>query len=282
MLSYREYPAPARLRRLVECLWLIQDRAARRARPVEHVIPDGCPELILHLGDPFTRRVADRWRRQPAAFLAGTLARPWQLRPGARVLTLGIRFRPAAVTRFFPLDMARAVDSEVTLDTLVDAGSASGLLESLRRVKRDTALIAAARRWLLARPLAPAPGDDLAARACRAILAGRGRRPLFAVAARLETSARRLERSFARHLGIRPKLFARIARLQAALATLDQAERGRAAEWALAAGYFDQAHLARDFRVIAGRPASRPRQRDGEMARHFSDPARLAALLTGE
>ena len=87
---------------------------------------------------------------------------------------------------------------------------------------------------------------------------------------------------FARDLGIRPKVYARIVRLNAVLATLDDAERARAVDLALEAGYFDQAHLLRDFRILAGRTPRAGRERDGEMARHFTHPERLKALLAGE
>jgi transcriptional regulator GlxA family with amidase domain len=113
-------------------------------------------------------------------------------------------------------------------------------------------------------------------------LAARGREPIRAVADRLGIQPRRLERAFARDLGIRPKLFARIVRLNAALATLGQAERLRAVDWALEAGYFDQAHLSRDFRAVAGRRPGAPRESDGRLARHFTAPRRLLAYLAGE
>lgn len=281
-MTYREYRPPAGLRACVECLWMIHDTRARAGRPLEHVIPDGCPEIVVHLADPFARQVRGRWRRQPAAFLAGTLSRPWRLRPGRRVLTLGIRLRPGALTRLFDVDMAATTDREWPLARLVGEARAAELRTALARAGTPAQRVAAARRWLLRVAPPTMPPESLAGRACRALLAGRGRPGIAEVAARLDTTSRRLERQFARHVGVRPKLFARIARLQAALALLDQAERGRAAEWALEAGYFDQAHLARDFRVIAGRSALRPRGADGEMARHFTAPARLAALLAGE
>lgn len=91
-----------------------------------------------------------------------------------------------------------------------------------------------------------------------------------------------MERAFARDLGIRPKVYARIVRLNAVLATLDDAERPRAVDLALESGYFDQAHLLRDFRLLAGRTPRSRRESDGEMARHFTDPRRLRALLAGE
>ncbi len=282
MLTYREYPPPAGLRALLECLWLVGDSRARQNRPSEHVIPDACPELIFHLADPFARLVDGRWRRQPAAFLAGTLSRPWKLRPGARVRTLGVRFQPAAARSAFGLDMSTATDREIPLEALVPAAHVGELLATLREGGSDARSIASLRAWLLAQVNGRPGPDDLAARAVRAVLASSGRLRVAELAQRLGASRRRLERTFARHLGIRPKLFARIVRLQAALAALGVADRGSAADWALDAGYFDQAHLARDFRAIAGRRASQPRERDGPLARHFSDPERLMALLDGE
>jgi AraC-like DNA-binding protein len=55
-----------------------------------------------------------------------------------------------------------------------------------------------------------------------------------------------------------------------------------AVELALAAGYFDQSHLLRDFRGVAGRSPRADRDHDGEMARHFTRPDRVLAWLAGE
>jgi transcriptional regulator GlxA family with amidase domain len=92
-------------------------------------------------------------------------------------------------------------------------------------------------------------------------------------------SPRRLERAFAREVGVRPKLFARIARLNAFLERLGDPQRARMVDLALEAGYFDQAHLLRDFRTLAGRTPARGSQADGALTRHFTLPARLRALL---
>ena len=118
--------------------------------------------------------------------------------------------------------------------------------------------------------------------AVRLLLEARGAARIADVARSLGWSRRRIERVFSRELGIRPKLFARIVRLNAVLAGLDAAERASAVDMALDAGYFDQAHLLRDFRVLAGRTPRQGRERDGELARNFTHPARLRLLLAGE
>ena len=76
MLEYHEEPPRAALRQVLECVWEVRDPRARQERPADRVVPDGCPELIVHLADPFKRRVSGRWRTQAPAFLAGTLSRP--------------------------------------------------------------------------------------------------------------------------------------------------------------------------------------------------------------
>ena len=245
-------------------------------------MPDGCPELIVHLGDPFARWIDCRWVVQPRAFLAGTLSRPWLLRAGRRIDTVGIRFRAGETTGVLPLSMAGASDRELALAGIVGRGAAGALVRTLRSARTGTARFVAAERWLAARLGEARPRRITAARAVALIRAGGGQARIDDVARSLGWSRRRIERAFARDLGIRPKVYARIVRLNAVLATLEDTERPRAVDLALEAGYFDQAHLLRDFRILAGRTPRSRRESDGEMARHFTDPRRLKALLAGE
>lgn len=70
------------------------------------------------------------------------------------------------------------------------------------------------------------------------------------VAARLGVTARHLRRVFVEAVGIGPKEFARTVRLQRALRqSVTSRDWGRIAA---DAGYYDQAHLAGDFRELMG------------------------------
>jgi AraC-like DNA-binding protein len=281
-LRYRELAPPPALLRHVECVWIVSDDRARQNRTSDRVVPDGCPELIVHLGDVFSRLHGGRWRAQPRSFLAGTLTRPWRLRAGRRVDTLGVRFRAGEVTAVFPVSLAQTSDREIRLGALVDLRAARALPRALRCARTDDARVVIAGRWLGERLAEAAPSRTSARPAVERILGSRGQERIDDVARALGWSRRRMERVFARELGVTPKVYARIVRLNAVLATLDEDERPRAIDQALDAGYFDQAHLLRDFRLLAGRTPHAPRQEDGEMARHFTHPQRLRALLRGD
>ena len=282
-MSYEEVPPEGELREALECFWHAVDREPRAGRPLEHIVPDGCPELIVHLGDPFSRQVDGRWRRQGRAFLAGTLSRPWNLRAGRVVDTFGVRFRPGALPALFAVDMRATVDRELPLVRLAGAPAARRLREALARSSDLTTRAAAATSWLAEEiGAARRPVASPCTHAVALIVASRGSLRVDEIARRLALSRRQLERAFAAGLGIGPKLYARIVRLQAALLEIGDEQRAAGVEAALAAGYFDQSHLLRDFRGLAGRAATRPRRADGEMARHFTAPERLLALLSGE
>jgi AraC-like DNA-binding protein len=281
-LRYVERPPGPELRTHVECLWEVSDRRPRAARPVERVVPDGCPELIVHLEDCFSRKVGGRWRVQPRVFLAGTLTRPWLLKAGHRLRTLGMRFRPGAPRAFLPCDMKEAADREVPLSAFTGSSASRALLDELRMARTQARRFALAESWLVRRLRKGAPQATSAGPAIALILKKRGMATIDEIAGVLGWSRRRLERAVRRDLGIRPKMFARIVRLNAVLATLDHGERARAVDVALDAGYFDQAHLLRDFRELVGRAFRASREADGEMARHFTHPRRLQALFEGE
>lgn len=76
--------------------------------------------------------------------------------------------------------------------------------------------------------------------------------PVHQVADALGVSERHLRRRFTHAVGMSPKAYTKLARFRRAVAF---ARRTRAPQWAevaARAGYYDQAHLIADFRVIAG------------------------------
>lgn len=281
-LDYREHRVRTPLAPFVECLWRVDRRTTGSTSPAtaetQRVVPDACPELILQRGDPFARLVGRRWRLQPRAFLAGTLRSPWLLRPGRRVATIGVRFRPGAVRAFLPIDMTAAVDVEVPLARIVGPREAADLDRALIAATTPKAQFDAIERrlesWLAARGDRPRSLEAVAM-----ILASGGRTPMARVCSRLGWTPRRLQRVFARELGVPAKFFARIVRLNRLLLALEETERAAAVDMALELGFYDQPHMLHDARLLAGRKPGGSRAADGDLASRFTDPERLRRLL---
>ncbi|WP_078872046.1 helix-turn-helix domain-containing protein [Streptomyces sp. NRRL S-337] len=117
-------------------------------------------------------------------------------------------------------------------------------------------------RWLDREPggAGPAPVPEVA-RAWQLLTASRGAVPVAALAADIGWSARHLTARFRQETGLTPKTAARVIRFDRARRRLGAAARTGSppllAELAADCGYFDQAHLAREFRSLAGCPPSR-------------------------
>jgi len=231
-LHYIERPAPAPVAAAIECVWSVSDRVTRIARPPDRVIPDGRPELIVHRGDRFRRLVDGRLVRQPAAFLAGTLSRPWIVQAPSRVATIGVRLRPGGFTALFGASLAGTADREVPLAEL--PARVAALVAAIRGARGPASALRAAEAWLLAHAAAHLPGGVVPAPACagavRAIHRRRGRVGVEALAAAVGLPRRRLERLFRRETALSPKQYIRIVRLTALLERLDAPDRDPSSE----------------------------------------------------
>ena len=111
-MNYQELPPPPALDWFVRCFWTLSAPAGER--PSEPALPDGCPELILNLADPF-RAASAKVVDQPLAMLVGQITRPLAVSPVGRVDLVAVRFRPFGedVVRWYvgtgePLDKAGA------------------------------------------------------------------------------------------------------------------------------------------------------------------------------
>ena len=98
---------------------------------------------------------------------------------------------------------------------------------------------------------APPPPPDVEW-AWRRVRSTRGQIRIEALAAELGCSRKHLATRFREHVGLPPKLFARVLRFSHAVEVLTSSPRATVAEVAAACGYYDQAHMDRDFREFAG------------------------------
>lgn len=94
----------------------------------------------------------------------------------------------------------------------------------------------------------PPPDVDWA---WRRLLASRGRLRVAKLATELGCSRKHLAARFREHVGLPPKLVARMLRFRRASDLLGASDTS-IAELAAVCGYYDQAHLDRDFRDFAG------------------------------
>jgi AraC-like DNA-binding protein len=167
-----------------------------------------------------------------------------------RIDLLGIRFRPAGAFPFLRLPAVECAGATIDAHAISPAiAEAAGRASSETSTSGRLSVIETALLQLLGRHEREA--DAAVGEAVRLILQRHGNVGIEGLAERLALHPRALERRFARHVGLSPKLLARITRFQHVFRAFDSGDDG----WARVAthcGYYDQSHLLRDFRQFAG------------------------------
>jgi AraC-like DNA-binding protein len=247
-MRYRELKPTLPLRRFIECFWTLEgDGSAAGARP-ERILPDGCVELILNFGDRFLQHVGGDKCLQPRNFIVGQMTGPILISASGAVELLGIRFQPGGTRPFLDLPAHEITDQVVELGSL-SCGFERRLLQACARAVNLDQKIAAVDAYLVSR-LSESKFDAHLLSLPASIVDCRGLVSVDRLASHAGVSSRQLERRFRQEVGIGPKLLARIVRFQQVFRAVDQANPAWS-EVAVECGYYDQAHLIRDFNQFA-------------------------------
>jgi AraC-like DNA-binding protein len=247
-VRYREFKPQFPLNRYVECYWTLERDAATQQTQPDRILPDGCVELILNFGDSFSQHEADRQQIQPKHFLAGQMTRPILISPNGVVDLIGIRFHPGGTVPFVRTPMHEFTDQ------VVELGGISALLErqlfeasiDLKTFEERVSAI----NTVLAAHVLKSKFDSWALDLATKIVEQRGLVSIEQLANDAGVSTRQLERRFLTEVGLAPKLLSRIMRFQQIFRAIESCE-GAWAPVAVECGYYDQAHLIRDFHQFA-------------------------------
>lgn len=184
------------------------------------------------------------------SFVAGLHTRPAVTEHAGRQHGIGVGLTPFGAYALFRMPMRLLAGTVVDLPCLLGR-SGSELEQALAEANGWSARFALLDRVLIARMSeGPAPASEVAW-AWRRLRLTAGRVPIRELAEQAGFSHRHLVARFREQVGLAPKSIARVLRLQHALALLERSPVSLA-EVALAAGFYDQAHLNREFRALAG------------------------------
>jgi AraC-like DNA-binding protein len=256
-MLYEEFTPHFSLAQYVRCIWVFEAGPEDGPAAVQQIVPDGFPELILHYGDHFHEIDGNgAAQRQSRIIFAGQISRPLTLQPGVNAGVMGVRFWPAAARALLRLPMVEVTDLRLDAAALLGAEVTSIVAEvasacgPASRVNVMTRFLS--RRLLLANNASP---PNLAVARCVAALHQSGGRISIDTLARgANLSSRQLQRRFLHEVGISPRLLGSIFRFRRVFDFIEQ-PGPQAARWtgaAMSAGYFDQAHMIRDFKRFAG------------------------------
>lgn len=251
----------AALAPFVQSMWLFE---AELAHARERVLPSGQMQLLVNLAEDELRawRGEDfsRLDRVRGAAMTSAYDRAVAIDTAEQRRIVGVVFHPGGARPFLscPASALRGMDVGLeelwgvagrrVRERLLEAGDAPAIfhvLESILHEQRDRAL-------------------ELDGAIAFAVRAFEGDAPVGEVSERLGVSPRRFIAAFRDQVGLTPKRYARVRRFHRVLGRVDAGRGVRWADVAVECGYYDQAHLIRDFRAFAGlRPSEyAPRSAD--------------------
>ncbi|TDC49421.1 AraC family transcriptional regulator [Jiangella ureilytica] len=246
----------------VSHLWYVDDPLAPGR---DRTLPTGAAQLVVNLAADSLHWYdgADLSVRRGVggAGVCAALARPIGVDTADQARTAGVVFRPGGAVAFGDVPAAALTDPVTSLADLWGpdgVGVRDRVLTARTPAERldvlESVLVGRLRERL----------DGAVAFAAGALSRGVA---VARVAERTGLSASTLQRRFRAAVGLSPKQFGRIRRLQRVLLSAS----GHDVDWAQVAvrhGYFDQAHLIHDFRALTGLTPGRYRPRSAAEHNH--------------
>jgi AraC-like DNA-binding protein len=246
--TLQSFVVGAELSQHVSHILLYRETLPSGCEVLERVVPDGSVRLVFNLGD--APSVGEGAGLPVEAIGAST--QPALVRLRQRMEGLSVTLRPGAASALLDIPAGELAGSAVPLDELWGADAA----EALERLAAEpdtpgrlAVLHAILQRRLRRTQPSPCPA---ALRAARLISAAGGRQKLREVAESIGVGERRLQQLFHTHVGLSPRAWSRLSRLHHCLRALRLEQEPRWAELALRSGFYDQSHLANEFRALCG------------------------------
>lgn len=254
-IQIKEYAPRESLKPFVELFWEGSFNINATTPMSMQMIPNGCLELIIHLNDLHCDLESNnRWSQTPDHMIIGLITQPRKVRFQNFVRVFAIRFKPEGIYNIF------GIPSSLLLEHYHDMSMVLGssFLEFCHRLKENINVVSMIQRtenYLLKNLHDRKIELNYVNRAAHLIRNTKGIK-IKDLSNKLLISQRKLQREFKDILGISPKHYLRLVRINEVLRLINDNHMINLTHIAHHCGYFDQAHFIKDFKNITGQKPS--------------------------
>jgi AraC-like DNA-binding protein len=216
------------------------------------ILPDGAVEVIINLGDPQTLCALDNPDKRTVfrrSWISGERTEPIMIDEAGYVHLVGIRLSAGGGWPFLGIPMREFSDQVIELEEVLGP-QINELRDRLGEETTDDARFDLLEAWLRTR-LGTSPTRAVSY-ALRAIQDSAGPERIGRMAEEIRISHKHLLREFDRCVGLTPKMFSRLCAFQRVIQSVGHRAEVEWADTATKCGYYDQAHLIREFRAFSG------------------------------
>lgn len=246
-LGFKRIPPSPPLAPYVECYWIIHRPEPLKEFTEEFWHSVGGFGVVFNWGDDlFTDREA-----LPRHHFVGSSVTSQKLGLHGKIEALGVRFRAGGAYPFWRIPLSEMMNGHVGIDVVVDAETRSTFrqIEDAVTIEERITLLEG---WLMGHLVNVDERLPMVQTSLAWIRRAKGQLTIPDVAERLYISQRQLERLYKTHVGVSPKKYARLLRVEAARIRLNHDRSTSEAEIGNDTGFYDQAHFIREFKSIVG------------------------------
>lgn len=256
MVNYQVIQPPKALKSLIKYYWVLQESGNDLEYP-DLLLPDGCPELIFTFQGYYNRADLDKKRFFQIDRAVVTGVRNHSIfvdsKKAVRTHFIGVKFKPCAITHFFKMNASDLANSVMSIDEMED--NKLGLLYETLADEHDLGSI----KHLLSTYFFGKIGfakstltEKRAGYATNFIVKRRGNVKLKELCEVLSVDKRTLSRDFGRYVGIGPKEYAMIIRMNWIYRVFNRSNCKFYDDGVFEYGYYDQSHFLKDFKKYFG------------------------------
>lgn len=215
-----------------------------------HLPSDGCPGLLINLGDPFLLSNGNtNLQKISGCWIVGASTRYIAGNADGNKSCFIVKFLPGQLSRFFQIPGIELTDTCVSIETIwgkkgkefenkiAEAKSVDVIIQIIETVFLDLLTLNYC-------------GDERIHAALNTIVWNRGQVKITDLAKSVGLCLRQFERNFLTIVGLTPKRLCRVVRFSIAFQQVSKNQEQNWSDLALYCGYSDQAHFIRECKYF--------------------------------